>query len=88
MQTYEINLWLDKKIIEKIVKQFDSDDKVLEYIENHYNEIEYDMNSRNSTAKKQDRNPDKKTRKRREELSLLASKSIKKEDVEIVIKFS
>ena len=36
MQTYEINLWLDKKIIEKIVKQFDSDDKVLEYIENNF----------------------------------------------------
>jgi len=25
MQTYEINLWLDKKIIEKIVKQFEKD---------------------------------------------------------------
>ena len=36
MQTYEINLWLDKKVIEKIVKQFDSDDKVLEYIENNF----------------------------------------------------
>ena len=64
------------------------ENNVLEYIENNYSDIEYDMNSRNSTAKKQDRNPDKKTRKRREELSLLASKSIKKEDVEIVIKFS
>ena len=27
MQTYEINLWLDKKIIEKIVKQFEKDVK-------------------------------------------------------------
>ena len=35
MPTYEINLWLDKKVIEKIIKQFDSDDKVLEYIENN-----------------------------------------------------
>jgi len=32
MQTYEINLWLDKKIIEKIVKQFEKDEDVLNYI--------------------------------------------------------
>ena len=46
------------------------------------------MNTRNSTAKKQDKITDKKTRKRREELSLLASKSIKKEEVEIVVNFN
>ena len=64
------------------------ENKVIEYIENNYNLIEIDMNTRNSTAKKIDRSNDKKTRKRREELSFLASKSIKKEDVEIVIKFN
>ena len=37
MQTYEINLWKDKVIVEKIVKQFESDDKVLEYIANNFN---------------------------------------------------
>ena len=36
MQTYEINLWLDKKIIEKIVKQFESDEQVMEYISNNF----------------------------------------------------
>jgi len=36
MHTYEINLWLDKKIIEKVVKQFDNDDKVLEYIQDNF----------------------------------------------------
>ncbi len=36
MQTYEINLWKDKVVIEKIVKQFESDDKVLEYIANNF----------------------------------------------------
>ena len=36
MQTYEINLWKDKVIVEKIVKQFESDDKVLEYIANNF----------------------------------------------------
>jgi|TARA_R110002167_G_C12287543_1_gene615772 hypothetical protein len=36
MQTYEINLWLDKKIVEKVVKQFKDDDEVLEYIKNNF----------------------------------------------------
>ena len=36
MQTYEINLWLDKKIIEKIVKQFEKDENVLEYIKDNF----------------------------------------------------
>lgn len=36
MQTYEINLWKDKKIIEKIVKEFESDDAVLQYIRDNY----------------------------------------------------
>jgi len=35
-QTYEINLWLEKKIIEKIVKQFESDEQVLQYIANNF----------------------------------------------------
>ena len=36
MQTYEINLWKDKVVVEKIVKQFDNDDKVLEYIQKNF----------------------------------------------------
>ena len=36
MQTYEINLWLDKKIIEKIVKQFEKDEDVLNYIKDNF----------------------------------------------------
>ena len=36
MQTYEINLWLDKRVIEKIVKEFESDDAVLQYIRDNY----------------------------------------------------
>ena len=36
MQTYEINLWKDKKIVEKVVKQFDNDELVLEYIKNNF----------------------------------------------------
>ena len=36
MQTYEINLWLDKTIIEKVVKQFDNDEQVMEYIKDNF----------------------------------------------------
>ena len=36
MQTYEINLWQDKKIIEKVVKQFKDDDEVLKYINDNF----------------------------------------------------
>tara|TARA_R100000742_G_C4190798_1_gene22958 strand:+ start:16 stop:405 length:390 start_codon:yes stop_codon:yes gene_type:complete len=36
MQTYEINLWEDKKIVEKVVKQFENDDDVLKYIAENF----------------------------------------------------
>ena len=36
MTTYEINLWKDKKIVEKVVKQFESEDQVLEYIKDNF----------------------------------------------------
>ena len=45
------------------------------------------MNKRNSTARKKEKKA-KKTRKKREELSISATKSIKKEKVEIVVKFN
>ena len=64
------------------------ENRVIDYIEDNYLSIENDMNSRNSTAKKSTKLQDNKTRKRREELSLLASKSIKKEDVEIIVNFN
>jgi len=64
------------------------ENKVIDYIEKNYDVIEKDMNSRNSTSKRKDSLTDNsKTRKKREELSISATKSIKKEDVEIVVKF-
>jgi hypothetical protein len=64
------------------------ENKVVDYIEDHYDIIEKDMNSRNSTSKRKENLTDNaKTRKKREELSISATKSIKKEDVEIVVKF-
>ena len=67
------------------------ENKVISYIEEHYKEIESDMNMRNSTSKKKETNSNSlgtKTRKKREELSVSATKTIKKEEVEIVVSFS
>ena len=66
---------------------------VITYIENNYQAIERDMNARNSTSKRKNEENTtantntNKTRKKREELSICASKSIKKEDVQIIVKF-
>jgi hypothetical protein len=35
-KTYEINLWKDKKIVEKVVKQFEGEEQVLEYIKENF----------------------------------------------------
>jgi hypothetical protein len=66
------------------------ENQVLEYIEKNYDEIELDMNSRNSISKKneEEAETDNKTRKKREELSVSACKTIKKESVKIVVKFN
>jgi hypothetical protein len=67
------------------------ENKVIDYIEDHYDEIERDQTHRNSTSKRKEIESNSsfnKTRKKREELSVSAIKSIKKEEVEIVVKFS
>jgi hypothetical protein len=64
------------------------ENNVIEYIENNYEHIEADMNHRNSTSKNKESLASNKTRKKREELSISAVKSIKKEDVEIIVKFN
>jgi len=67
------------------------ENNVIKYIEENFSEIEHDMNSRNSTAKNKDKDGSlttgNKTRKRREELSVSAVKTVKKEEVEIIVKF-
>ena len=65
------------------------ENEVISYIESNYEDIERDMNCRNSTAKRKPTTNglNQKTRKKREELSVSASKTIKKEEVEIVVKF-
>lgn len=62
---------------------------VIDYIEKNYTDIEKDMNSRNSTSKKKNASTSLNiTRKKREELSISASKSIKREQVEITVEFN
>jgi hypothetical protein len=65
------------------------ENKVIDFIEENYETIEKDMNSRNSTSKRKEQIvvDNSKTRKKREELSISAIKSIKKEKVEIVVQF-
>jgi hypothetical protein len=68
------------------------ENNIIDYINEHYNEIDLDMNSRNSQSKSKIRCVDEKNngikiRKKRQELSLSAVKTIKKENVEIVVTF-
>ena len=72
---------------------------ILEYIEEDYDNIECDMNERNSISRRKQslentddvniliNNDNAKTRKKREELSISACKCIKKENVKIIVKF-
>ena len=68
------------------------ENQVISFISLNYSLIEADMNNRNSTSKRNKigiipTGTNQKTRKKREELSISASKTIKKEDVEIVVSF-
>lgn len=86
----------DEKLMETTIGQLNFfkwalENKIIDYIEEHYSTIEKDMNVRNSTSKrisKIEDSKDNKTRKKREELSISACKCIKKENVKIVVKFN
>jgi hypothetical protein len=86
----------DGKCIETTIGQLNFfkwalENKVVDYIEQNYETIEKDMNNRNSTSKRKELllvGDNSKTRKKREELSVSATKSIKKEKVEIVVQFN
>jgi hypothetical protein len=71
------------------------ENRIIDFIKANYEEIENDMNARNSTSKrkfsldnKEIANNNDKTRKKREELSVSACKCIKKESVKIIVKFN
>lgn len=61
---------------------------VVKYIEDNYAEIESDMNIRNSSAKKKNNIQTGKTRKKREELSISATKTVKREEIDITVEFN
>lgn len=90
--------YIEDKVIETTIGQLNFfkwilENQIIQYIKENYQSIEQDMNSRNSISKKekkQDLNEIDnlgKTRKKREELSISATKSIKKEDITIVLNF-
>lgn len=71
------------------------ENKIVDYICINYDDIESDMNHRNSSSKRKDDSLDNtediennKTRKKRQELSVSACKCIKKETVKIIVKFN
>lgn len=69
------------------------DNRIIDHIQDNYDAVEADMNSRNSTSKRKmpaitETATEGKTRKKREELSVSACKCIKKEMVKIVVKFN
>ena len=85
----------DDKCIETTIGQLNFfkwtlEKNIIQYIEQNYDVIEKDMNSRNSTSKRKEIAvaDNSKTRKKREELSISATRSIKKEKVEIVVQFN
>jgi len=61
--------------------------KIIDYITKNLSNIEHDMNKRNSSSKNRKKQQTK-TRKKRKELSVSATKSIKREEIEIVVKFN
>lgn len=60
---------------------------IIDYIKKNFKSINQDMNKRNSTSKNRKKKA-KNTRKKREELSVSASKTVKKEHIEIIVKFN
>ena len=98
---YDENSYMETTIGQLNFFKWAIENKIVDYIQENYSTIEMDMNSRNSTSKKNqtiDSNTDSvdsdgkttdgKTRKKREELSISACKCIKKENVKIIVKFS
>lgn len=73
------------------------ENNILEYIEENYDKIDTDMNSRNSTSRRKNISPSETdslvttekstTRKKREELSVFACKCLKTESIEVILHF-
>jgi hypothetical protein len=93
---YDENSYMETTIGQLNFFKWAIENKIIDYIQDNYSNIECDMNTRNTTSKKNqslnstdsiDSNNGK-TRKKREELSVSACKCIKKENVKIIVKFN
>jgi hypothetical protein len=96
---YDNNNFMETTIGQLNFFKWAIENKIVQYIEENYKDIENDMNNRNSTSKRKP-SPDNisesnessidnsKTRKKRQDLSISACKCIKKETVKIVVKFN
>ena len=89
---YKNNIHIQTTIGQLNFFRWAMENEIIKYIKNNMSTIESDMNKRNSTMKYRKNGKSKKkslsTRKKRQELSVSATKTIKKEDVEIVVKFN
>lgn len=67
---------------------------IVKYVEDNIATIEHDMNSRNNNSRSRENKKDNlfvlgnKTRKKREELSTAAAKTVKREQIEVVVNFA
>ena len=90
---YDENNFVETTIGQLNFFKWSLENNIIQFIEQNYDHIDEDQNTRNSTSKKKhslnDASQDPtKTRKKREELSVSACKCIKKESVKIVVKFN
>ena len=92
---YDENSYMETTIGQLNFFKWAIENRIIDFIEENYNVIEADMNTRNSTSRRRSSSPIDhtdagagKTRKKREELSISACKCIKKETVKIVVKFN
>ena len=95
---YDVNSSMETTIGQLNFFKWSIENRIIDYIETNYADIENDMNDRNTTSKRKTPNDtvsseesvtdNAKTRKKREELSVSACKCIKKETVKIIVKFN
>lgn len=94
---YQDNSYIETTVGQLKFFKWAIEKKIIDFVEEHYEEIENDMNTRNSSSKKQktrickngeeSENSKTKKRKKREELSISATKCMKKETVDVVLSF-
>ena len=89
---YDENKYVETTIGQLNFFKWSIENNIIDYIENNYSAIDEDQSARNSSSKKKhgsvDSSDTTKTRKKREELSISATKCIKKENVKIMVKFN